>query len=276
MTPQSLDGKLFMAEEAITAAPTPVSPAAEATPVVAAVIPAVETLAVVPVVEQAAPLAESTPVVEPAPVSEAPKPLLSPETPEAKLAEAEAPQEAPKAEAEPVSLPVYEFKLPEGAKADDPKFKAFTAKLGEFQNLTKAEQAASQKFGQELVDMHIEDVKAVVEKSQRDAWDWFNNRNKEWLETAKKDPQIGGEAFDATVSAASQAISLYGGTKAQQLETAKLLQETGVENHPALLRFLSNITKIAAKEGSPVVSQSTPATKFNPATALFGGTSKAS
>jgi hypothetical protein len=158
---------------------------------------------------------------------------------------------------------------------DNPIFKSFQSKLGEFQNLSKTEQAAVQKFGQEMIDMHIEDVKAVIENANKSAWDWFNTRNKEWLETAKKDPSIGGEVWDRTVSDAAQAISLYGGTKAQQLETAKLLQETGVENHPALLRFLSNITKTAAKEGTPVSGSSAPsAPKQGIAQQMYGSTSK--
>lgn len=273
-----------MADETPTAAPVTAAPSGgEAAPAVVAVAtPAVESNPVVqsPVVEAAPAIA---PVVEAAPVSpevvksdavEAPKPLLSPDAPKEEP-KTDGTAEAPKVE--PAPLPVYEFKLPEGANADNPVFKSFQSKLGEFQNLSKTEQAAVQKFGQEMIDMHLEDVKSVVENANKSAWDWFNNRNKEWLESAKKDPNIGGEKFNKTVSDASSAISLYGGTKAQQIETAKLLQETGLENSPIMLRFLSNITKIAAKEGTPVSGSNAPSkATFNPAQALFGGDRKAS
>jgi len=252
-----------MADEAPVVAPevtAPVAPVVEVAPV-EVTTPVVET----------APNPEVAPVAPVEPAVEAAKPLLNPE-PETKPADAVA--EAPKVDAEPAPLPVYEFKLPEGAQVDNPVFKSFQSKLGEFQNLSKTEQAAVQKFGQEMIDMHLEDVKAVVESQNKASWDWFNNRNKEWLESAKKDPSIGGDNWDGTVSAASQAISLYGGTKAQQLETAKLLQETGVENHPALLRFLSNITKTAAKEGSPVLSQSVPVQKQGIAQSMYGNSPK--
>jgi hypothetical protein len=260
-----------MADEAITAAPVVTAPV-EAAPAVA---PVVESAPVAPVVESA-PVQEAAPVVEAAPVAEpaveAAKPLLSPE---AEVKTEDAPVvEAPKPEAEVAQLPVYEFKLPEGADAENPQFKAFTSKLGEFQNLSKTEQAAVQKFGQEMIDMHMAEVKSIVENQNKSAWEWFRNRNKEWLENSKKDPSIGGDAFNETVSAASQAISLYGGNKAQQIETAKLLQETGVENHPALLRFLSNITRQAAKEGTPVASRNVPIQKQGIANAMYGGTSK--
>ena len=255
-----------MPDEIITS-PAPVEAAPVAAPVEST--PVVET--VIPVIEPVAASVEAAPVIETsveAPVEA--KPLLATEEVKTEEVKTDA-VDAPKVEAEPVVLPTYEFKLPEGAQTDNPIFKSFQSKLGEFQNLSKAEQVAVQKFGQEMIDMHMEDVKSVVENANKAAWDWFNNRNKEWLDSAKNDPQIGGEAWDGTVKDAQSAISLYGGNKAQQLEVAKMLQETGVENHPALLRFLSNITRTAAKEGSPVSSQSTAIQpKQGIANALYG------
>ena len=256
-------------------APVQVAPVVE-TPVVA---PVAET-PVTPVVTAPAETIVDAPKVD-APKVDAPveapveaKPLLAAEEVKTETKTDAPVEEVAKVEPEVAPLPVYEFKLPEGAQADNPQFKAFQTKLGEFQNLSKAEQAAVQKFGQEMIDMHIADVTAVVESQNKSAWDWFNNRNKEWLENAKKDPSIGGDNWDSTVKDAQSAISLYGGNKAQQLEVAKMLQEMGVENHPALLRFLSNITKVAAKEGTPVSSTSTPVQKPGIAQAMYGGTAK--
>ena len=251
-----------MADEVITAT-APV----EAAPVAA------------PVVVDALAVESAVPVVD-APVIEAPieaKPLLAqpeetaPVDPNKTDANAEGTDKPVDPVVEPIVLPTYEFKLPEGAQTDNPQFKAFQTKLSEFQNLSKTEQAAMQKFGQEMIDMHMEDVKSIVENANKASWDWFNNRNKEWLESAKKDAQIGGDNWDATINSAQSAISLYGGNKAQQIEVAKMFQETGVENHPALLRFLSNITRTAAKEGSPVAGSSAPTQqKQGIAQALYG------
>ena len=255
-----------MADEIISA-PAPV----EAAPVAA---PVVEAAPVVATVEPTAPV-----VVESAPIEAAPveaKPLLA-QADEVKSVDpaAESSDKPVDAVVEPTPLPTYEFKLPEGAQLDNPQFKAFQTKLGEFQNLSKTEQAAVQKFGQEMIDMHMEDVKSIVENANKSSWDWFNNRNKEWLESAKKDPAIGGDNWGETLSSAQSAISLYGGNKAQQIEVAKMFQETGVENHPALLRFLSNITRTAAKEGTPVVGSSAPTQqKQGIAQALYGNSPK--
>ena len=254
-----------MADEVIPAA-APV----EAAPVAAPVVVDAPIDTVAPVAEVSAPVEAA---VE-APVES--KPLLAQAEESAPKEGADAPvEEAAKVEPEPVVLPTYEFKLPEGAQTDTPQFKAFQTKLGEFQNLSKTEQAAVQKFGQEMIDMHMEDVKSIVENANKASWDWFNNRNKEWLESAKKDPSIGGDNWDTTLSSAQSAISLYGGNKAQQIEVAKMFQETGVENHPALLRFLSNITRTAAKEGSPVAGSSAPTQqKQGIAQALYGNSPK--
>lgn len=250
-----------------------------ATPVTSA--PEVAAPVVAPAVELA-PVTE-TPVVEVAVIApvvdQVSKPLLSPAEEAASLEPAEKPDktsEALKAEPEAIALPVYEFKLPDEAKKDNPIFQAFTERLGEFQKIHNVSHEAVQKFGQEMIDIQIKNVQEIAENQNKAAWGWFNNRNKEWLEAAKNDNAIGGDNWDGTVSFAQQAISLYGGSKAQQLETAKLFQETGVENHPALLRFLSNITKVAAKEGSPVSSQSASVQKPGIAQAMFGGSTKAS
>ena len=252
-----------MADEVITA-PAPV----EAAPVAAPVVDVAPVEIAAPVVD--APVAPVEAPIEAKPLLAQPE-ETAPVDPNKTDANAEGADKPVEPVVEPVVLPTYEFKLPEGAQTDNPQFKAFQTKLGEFQNLSKTEQAAMQKFGQEMIDMHMEDVKSIVENANKASWDWFNNRNKEWLESAKKDAKIGGDNWDGTIQNASQAISLYGGTKAQQIETAKLFQETGVENHPALLRFLANITRTAAKEGSPVAGSSAPTQqKQGIAQALYG------
>lgn len=257
-----------MADEVITA-PAPV----EAAPVAAPVV--VDAPAVVAPVETAAPVVD-VPVVE-APVEA--KPLLAqPEetAPTENKDGADKPvEEVAKVEPEPVVLPTYEFKLPEDAKADNPVFKSFNEKLGQLQNLHKVDHEAMQKFGQEMIDIHVNSAKEIADSINKSSWDWFNKRNSEWLESAKKDPSIGGDNWDTTLNSAQSAISLYGGNKAQQIEVAKMFQETGVENHPALLRFLSNITRTAAKEGSPVAGTSAPTQqKQGIAQALYGNSPK--
>lgn len=258
-----------MAEETPAAAPVvTASPAVvEAAPVTAVAAPVVQEPAVV-----TAPVVEAAPEVKTEAPVETAKPLLSTEdakTESPKTDEVKTEAEAPKVE--PAQLPIYEFKLPEGLDANNQIFKSFQTKLGEFQNISKADQAAVQKFGQELIDMREKDVKAFAEAQNKYNWDWFNKRNADWLDSAKKDPVIGGDNFDATVNSASQAVRLYGGNKTQQIETAKLLQETGLENSPVMLRFLSNITKVAAKEGEPVSGTTVPTQKAGIAELMYGG-----
>lgn len=252
-----------MVEEVVTV-PVSAAPVVEAAPTVVApvetiVAPAVETIPTV--------IAEQKPAAETAPLLQAQETIET--NPKDTVVDA-AKVDDQKPTAEPIALPVYEFKLPEGAQTDNPVFKSFNEKLGEFQNFSKTDQAAVQKFGQEMIDMHLADVKNIVENQNKSAWDWFNNRNKEWLDSSKNDPVIGGENFPTTISDATRAISLYGGTKAQQIEVAKFMKDTGIENSPTMLRFLSNITKVAAKEGSPVSSRVAPIQKQGIAEAMYG------
>lgn len=226
-----------MADKTVTVT----TPSVEAAPVVAPVEAA-------PAVVVSAPA--EAPAAEPAPAEGL---LALAKEPEAAKPDEVAPVEAaPEVVAEPESLPTFDLKLPEGFKADEAKFGTFTKALGEFQVQSKAEAAAVQAFGQKLVDMHVEELKAAGEKYNRDAWDWFKNRNKEWLDEVKADPQLGGTNIDATANAMVRAITLYGGNAEQQKEVITALETSGLQNHKAIVRFISNVSRVAAKEGTPV------------------------
>ena len=256
--PRPLDGTL-MTEESIVSAPVSSAPVESSQVSVESSAPSVDVTSSQPSTIEAV-------ATETKPILAVDNTVVEPSNDVAK--------DAPIVEPETLPLPNYEFTLPEGVVTDNPNFKQFTEKLGSLQNLSKAEQAVMQKFGQEMIDMHIAEIQSVLKSQNTASWDWFNNRNKEWMESSKNDPVIGGDNFEATTDAAIKAIRLYGGSKAQQNELAKVLQETGVENHPSLLRLLSNVTRVAAREGSPTTSKVVPVQPFNPANAMYGGSTK--
>jgi hypothetical protein len=77
---------------------------------------------------------------------------------------------------------------------------------------------------------------------------------KEWADAAKADTEIGGQNFDKTVDACAQVWDRYGikaGTGFRQL-----LDESGLGNHPEMLRFLSRVAATTG-EGSFVPSDGT-------------------
>ena len=123
----------------------------------------------------------------------------------------------------------YELKPPEGfEKLDDALAAEFTA--------TAKEANLSNDQAQKLVDMYGKEVKAIQVK-QQDEWD---NTLKEWKDTAMKDEEIGGVKLTESVSNAKAALNTFGNT-----EMIQLLEDSGLANHPEMIRFLAKVGKSA-------------------------------
>lgn len=235
-----------MADEIANSTPTPAaSPAAPA---------------VVEVAPNAAPSTE-TPVTSPAPQADpvvvtAPTETPVEVAPEAKKvetllgAEKKAEEVAPPAEVkteevkieekvEPTQVPespTYELKLPEGVQVDEAKFGDFTKMLGEFETTAKVPHEEMQKLGQQMFDRHLEEMQRYNE-SLTQAW---NKQKNDWKDSFLKSPEFANRT-DTAVNAAIDAIGIYGGDVAQQKEFRELMESSGVGNHPAMIRMLSNV-----------------------------------
>jgi hypothetical protein len=85
-----------------------------------------------------------------------------------------------------------------------------------------------------------------------------------WRQNFVNDPEIGGNRQETTVREAGEFIKMYGGSKEQRKELAGLLDQTGVGNHPALIRLLSNAHRSLVSEGVPLAA--TQAVKAKPST----------
>lgn len=242
---------------ATQAAPAVQIPAVDAAaPLAPAVSPAVEAPSAPETTAAVPPPAESPPSSTIlAEISEKPtekKDSVPEVTKDAKAAEgAEPNKEEGTQSAEPAPLPTYEaFVIPEGITFDVAKLGEFQKELGEFQNLTKADQAEMQKFGQKLVDRHIADVQDVVKKIgdyNNNAWEKQKN---DWKDAFVKDPEIGGNRQETTIKAAKVALDM-GRSLSDNEETFKAhhtefkeLMDTGIGNHPALIRTFSNLGNV--------------------------------
>lgn len=245
-----------VAAPAISAA---VSPAPAVEPVAPATAPITNTEPSAPVIPPAVtPAAAESPasVLPPTILGEAPKPADKPA--EVKPAEGEKPTEAPKEEpsqsADPAPLATYEpWTLPEGVTLDEAKAGEFNKLLGEFQSTTKAEQALVQKFGQELVERHVTELKGAVEKVHQGFQNAWTKQTEDWKQAFISDPEIGGNRQETTVAAANEFIATHGGTPEQQGAFRKMLQDTGIGNHPEMIRLLANARNSAQfTEGKPL------------------------
>jgi len=252
-----------MAEEIIAPAPIASAPAAEAVaPVVSPVVPVAEAQPVAVAAADAAPVAEIAPVpVETTLLTEKPKAAeVKAETnpAEAKPAEGEAkPAEVTEAPAAPV---FEDFKLPEGVTIDKDKIGEFTNALAEFETKTKASHDEVQVFGQSLIDRHIKGVEEAQSKLLEKLIDDGKREREAWKESFLKSPEFANRT-DTVIRSAVDAIGIYGGTAEQQQEFRDLMSSTGVGNHPAMIRMLSNmmIAKPEPKQlAAPTIAKAVP------------------
>lgn len=234
---------------------TPVAeaPKVEAAPVVNSESVKVETPAPEAVKTEVPKEATTVLGAEPEVKAETPKESEAPKT-ETKTEgqEAEVKKDESKQSEEPAPLPTYEaFALPEGITFEDDKLNEFTKDLAEFETLTKADHAETQKLGQKLVDRHIAEVQNTITRLNEHYTNAWEKQKNDWKESFVKDPEIGGNRQDTTVKAALEFIRTHGGNETQQKEFRDLMETTGIGNHPAMIRMLAKANMNLA-EGKPL------------------------
>lgn len=164
-----------------------------------------------------------------------------------------APDAAKDAQAEePPAPPTYDaYQMPEAFQADEKRVGEFNGILGKFELATKADHAATQALGQELVNFHAQEVMRVVQERdqyQRDVW---NRLNETRINELKSDPEIGGNRVETTLGNAKYVIEQFGGSKDEQAKLLAEMDNGGVSNSVRLIRFLNNIFE-RYREPTPV------------------------
>lgn len=189
-----------------------------------------------------------SPASEPPASSPAPNGGDTPPTTEAgdpaKPAEGDKPEEG-KAEGAPEA---YEFKAPEGQELDQAAVEAFTPIAKEL-NLSN-EQA------QKLVDLYAAQI-----KGQQDA---YNAVRDGWVSSVKNDPEIGGAKLEGNLAVAAKAIDQFGGPELRQA-----LNETGVGDNPAIVKFMIKVGRAISEDNFPRGSSGDPGGGKSPAEILY-------
>lgn len=197
------------------------------------------------------PAAEPAPVADPAPVVEAPvENVLGDAKPKEEVkpdaSKPEAKPEGEKTETPPevkIELPVYdEFKLPENYTADKESLEGFTKILGEIES-GKLDHAGYQEMGQKLVDLGTKAVADSINRLNDYYSQYHENQKKEWFESFKSDPEMGGDKLQETVGMLRDVVDNYGGTAEQIAEFRQVMKDTGVGNHPSVTRILYNMAQ---------------------------------
>jgi len=130
----------------------------------------------------------------------------------------------PAEDAKPDGPPeTYEFKAPEGKEYDAAVLEPF-AEAAREANLTQdAAQKILDRMAPALAARQQEQVTAV---------------RTGWLESSRMDKEFGGERLQENLSAAKRALDSYAAP-----EFRKLLDDTGLGNHPEVIRMLVRVGK---------------------------------
>ena len=163
--------------------------------------------------------------------------------------------EAPQAEA-PKAPEAYEFKAPEGRVFDSEVMASYSQVAKEL-NL-------SQESAQRLLD-------AVGPKMAERQMAMIEATRNGWADNSKSDREFGGEKLSENLGVAKKALDAFGTT-----ELRTLLNETGLGNHPELIRFMFRAGKAISEDrmvsGSATQAKAGPRSFADLAEALYSNT----
>ncbi len=191
---------------------------------------------------QKAPATQDRQAADAAPAGKEPAPAAA--------EEAKAPAEAPKAPE------AYEFKAPEGRVFDSEVMASYSQVAKEL-NL-------SQESAQRLLD-------AVGPKMAERQMAMIEATRNGWADNSKSDREFGGEKLSENLGVAKKALDAFG-----TAELRTLLNETGLGNHPELIRFMFRAGKAISEDrmvtGAATQAKAGPRSFADLAEALYSNT----
>lgn len=134
----------------------------------------------------------------------------------------------------------YDLKLPEGSPLN-------AQHLEEVKAMAK-ELGLSQEAAQKLVERD----NALLSKSEQQNRAMIADKVSQWAEEAKADKEIGGANLQSSITDAKTALDRFG-----TAEFKNMLNQSGVGNHPELIRLLSKVGK-AMREDKMLTGGSKP------------------
>lgn len=138
--------------------------------------------------------------------------------------------QAKPAETKPEGAPEkYEFAAPEGQQYDDKVLEAFSDAAKGLNLTQEGAQQMLDKLAPTIHQRQVEKIEAV---------------QREWLESSKADKEIGGDKLTENLAIAKKARDTFGTP-----ELNKLLDETGLGNHPEIIRAFYKAGKAISEDG---------------------------
>lgn len=123
----------------------------------------------------------------------------------------------------------YDIKPPEGFKAlDDKALEAATPLLNKLGVKAEDAQGVIDEFAKEVLPKMAERAQAVAQEAQLEQ---ILTIRKEWDDARVADKEVGGADAGAKLAVAAKALATFGTP-----ELKKLLDDTGIGNHPEIVR----------------------------------------
>lgn len=152
----------------------------------------------------------------------------------------------------------YELKLPDGASLDE-------AHVEKVISLAKAKGLTNEQ-AQEILNHDAELVTHQKTKFQEEMKETIEAAKTQWLEAVKTDKEVGGDKFNETVSAAAGVVNKFGSE-----ELKRHLNESGLGNHPELVKFCAKIAKAIGPD-TLVKASAAPQVKKSVSEIFYGKT----
>lgn len=110
-------------------------------------------------------------------------------------------------------------------------------------------------------------VPSIQEAALKNMNDEFSKTRADWAKEAREDPEIGGKNWDETVRLAGKALDAFGARSeikdgVETNEFRKLLNDSGMGNHPVFIRMFRNIGAAASEDGTLIRNTSQVETKL--------------
>lgn len=118
----------------------------------------------------------------------------------------------------------YDLKMPDGVTVDTELLDALAPEFKSLELTNGQAQALADKF-----------TSAMQARAAKAGADWAKTTS-DWVDTAKKDPEIGGAKWDATAAAASGIVDRFGTPALKEY-----LNTSMAGNHPELIRLLAKV-----------------------------------
>ena len=147
-------------------------------------------------------------------------------TPPAEGAAPPAPAPAPAAVEPPVVPETYDLKLPDGSRLDP-------SRVEKIASLAK-ERKLSNEAAQEILTREHEVVEGYASAQQTA----YQQQQEAWSTALKTDKELGGDNLNKKVELASRVVNRFGTE-----EFKKALNETGLGNHPELVRVFARVAE---------------------------------